>query len=139
MSLTEQVEAAVSAQQSPAPAQSGLPQPFPPAPSQSPLPAPSAQRTGRQSVADQLQTESRDMSQTPSVETPSAAVAPWAKEPAEAPKGPSLKQIQEAEAKKAAEVEALASAARRAAAEKEMEALAQAQVQPAQPGLAVYL
>ncbi|KAK5700758.1 kinesin-like protein [Elasticomyces elasticus] len=133
LSLTEQVEAAVSAQQSPAPQQGGLPQPFPPAPSQSPLPAPAAQRTGRQSVADQLQTESRDMSQTPSVDTPSAAVAPWAKEPAEGPKGPSLREIQEIEAKKAAEVEALASAARRAAAEKEMEALAQ--VQAPQPGL----
>lgn len=124
LSLTEQVEQAVSAQQSPAPQQVGLPQPFPPAPSQSPLPAPAAQRTGRQSVADQLQTESRDLSQTPSLDTPSAAIAPWAKEPAEAPKGPSLKQIQEAEAKKAAEVEALASAARRAAFEREMEAQA---------------
>lgn len=107
MTLTEQVEAAVSAQQSPAPAQTGFPQPFPPAPSQSPLPAPAAQRTGRASVADQLQTESRDLSQTPSVdvETPSAAVAPWAKEPAEAPKGPSFKELQEIEAKKAAERE----------------------------------
>ena len=133
LSLTEQVEAAVSAQQSPTQAQ-GMPQPFPPAPSQSPLPAPAAQRTGRQSVADQLQTESRDLSQTPSVETPSAAVAPWAKEPSEAPKGPSLKEIQELEAKKAAETEALAAAARRAAAEKEMEALAAAQ-QVAQPAL----
>ncbi|KAK0893030.1 kinesin-like protein [Friedmanniomyces endolithicus] len=132
-SLTEQVEAAVSAQQSPVPQQGSFPQPFPPAPSQSPLPAPAAQRTGRQSVADQLQTESRDMSQTPSVDTPSAAIAPWAKEPAEAPKGPSLREIQEVEAKKAAEVEALASAARRVAAEKELEALAQ--VAPVQPGL----
>ncbi|KAK3075372.1 kinesin-like protein [Teratosphaeriaceae sp. CCFEE 6253] len=135
LSLTEQVEAAVSAQQSPAPPQTGLPQPFPPAPSQSPLPAPSAQRTGRQSVADQLQTESREMSQTPSVDTPSAAIAPWAKEPAEAAKGPSLKQIQEVEAKKAAEVEALAAAARRAAAEREREMEALTQVVPVQPGL----
>ncbi|KAK4541649.1 hypothetical protein LTR36_007793 [Oleoguttula mirabilis] len=133
LSLTEQVEKAVSAQQSPAPQQIGLPQPFPPAPSQSPLPAPAAQRTGRQSVADQLQTESRDLSQTPSVETPSAAMAPWAKEPAEGPKGPSLKQIQEAEAKKAAQAEAIASAARRAAFEREMEA--QAAVVVVQPGL----
>ncbi|KAF2771962.1 hypothetical protein EJ03DRAFT_388048 [Teratosphaeria nubilosa] len=125
LSLTEQVEAAVSAQQSPQPQQPGLPQPFPPAPSQSPLPAPAAQRTGRQSVADQLQTESRDLSQTPFVDLPSAAApAPWAKEPAEAPKGPSLKEIQEMEAKKAAELEAQQAALRKAAFEKELEAQA---------------
>lgn len=133
LSLTEQVEKAVSEQQSPVQQQAGLPQPFPPAPSQSPLPAPAAQRTGRQSVADQLQSDSRDRSETPSVETPSAAMAPWAKEPSEAPKGPSLKEIQEAEAKKAAEVEAVAAAARRAAFEKELEA--QAAVVVPQPGL----
>ncbi|CAK3811024.1 GYF domain-containing mpd2 [Lecanosticta acicola] len=133
-SLKEQVEAAASAKQSPVPQRPGMPEPFPPAPSQSPLPAPAAQRTGRQSVADQLQTESRDLSQTPSVETPSAAVAPWAKEPAEAPKGPSLKEIQEAEAKKAAEVEQMAAAARRAAFQKEMEQQAQASA-AAQPSL----
>jgi hypothetical protein len=34
-------------------------------------------------------------------ETPSASIAPWAKEPAEAARGPSLRMIQEAEAKKA--------------------------------------
>lgn len=137
LSLTEQVQQAASAQQSPAPQQIGLPQPFPPAPSQSPLPAPAAQRTGRLSVADQLQTESRDLSETPSTETPSAAIAPWAKEPAEAPRGPSLKEIQQAEAKKAAEAEELASAARRAAFQREMEVQAQVQAQAAvpQPGL----
>ncbi|KAK3711322.1 kinesin-like protein [Vermiconidia calcicola] len=133
LSLTEQVEKAVSVQQSPVQPQPGLPQPFPPAPSQSPLPAPAAQRAGRQSVADQLQTDQRDPSQTPSVDTPSAAVAPWAKEPAEAPKGPSLKEIQEMEAKKAAQVEEMASAARRAAFQREMEA--QAQVIAPAPGL----
>lgn len=133
LSLTEQVQKAASAKHSPAPEQPGLPQPFPPAPSQSPLPAPAAQRTGRQSVADQLQTDSRDLSQTPSVDTPSVAVAPWAKEPTEAPKGPSLREIQEAEAKKAAEAEEMAAAARRAAFQREMEA--QAQVVAPQPGL----
>lgn len=133
LSLTEQVQKAASAKHSPAPEQPGLPQPFPPAPSQSPLPAPAAQRTGRQSVADQLQTESRDLSQTPSVDTPSVAVAPWAKEPTEAPRGPSLREIQEAEAKKAAEAEEMAAAARRAAFQREMEA--QAQVVAPQPGL----
>lgn len=134
LSLTEQVQKAASAKHSPVPQQPGLPQPFPPVPSQSPLPAPAAQRTGRQSVADQLQTESRDLSQTPSVDTPSATVAPWAKEPAEAPKGPSLKDIQEAEAKKAAEAEAVAAAARRAQLQKEIEAQ-QVQASAPQPGL----
>lgn len=140
LSLTEQVQKAASAKQSPAPAQSAwakvntdLPQPFPPAPSQSPLPAPAAQRTSRQSVADHLHQESRSRSQTPSVDTPSTAVAPWAKEPAEALKGPSLKEIQEAEAKVAAQNEELAAAARRSAAQREMEA--QAQAQQATPAL----
>lgn len=133
LSLTEQVQKAASAKQSPAPQQPGLPQPFPPAPSQSPLPAPAAQRAGRQSVADQLQSESRGPSQSPSVDTPSATVAPWAKEPAEAPKGPSLREIQEAEAKQAEQAEALAIAARRAAFQKEMEA--QAQVVAPAPGI----
>lgn len=134
LSLTEQVQKAASAKQSPVPQQPGLPQPFPPAPSQSPLPAPAAQRTGRQSVADQLQTESRDLSQTPSADTPSATVAPWAKEPAEAPRGPSLKEIQAAEAKQAAEAEKLAMAARRAQLQKEIEAQ-QAQSSAPLPGL----
>ena len=133
LTLTEQVQKAASAQQSPVQPQFGLPHPFPPAPSQSPLPAPAAQRHGRQSVADQLQTEERDLSQTPSVDTPSAAVAPWAKETAEAQRGPSLKEIQEAEAKKAAEAEAALAAARRAAFEREMEA--QSQVPIPAPGL----
>lgn len=127
LTLTEQVQKAASAKQSPVPTQSpwakvdtGIPQPFPPAPSQSPLPAPAAQRTSRQTVADHLNAESRSRSQTPSVETPTT-VAPWAKEPAGPPKGPSLKEIQEAEAKKAAQQEELAAAARRAALQKELE------------------
>ncbi|THX55352.1 hypothetical protein D6D06_04937 [Aureobasidium pullulans] len=138
-SLTEQVQKAASVKQSPAPAQSpwakvdtSLPQPFPPAPSQSPLPAPAAQRN-RSHVADALHAESRSRSQTPSAETPSASVAPWAKEPAESSRGPSLKEIQEAEAKVAAEAEALAAEARRVAYEKE---LAQVQLSTAPaPGL----
>ncbi|PSK36193.1 GYF domain-containing protein mpd2 [Elsinoe australis] len=129
-SLTEQVQQAVSAKQSPAQASPwgkvdpALPQPFPPAPSQSPLPAPAAQRN-RSHVADALHAESHSRSQSPSVDTPSASIAPWAKEPAEAPRGPSLKEIQEAEAKNAAKAEALAADARRQALERE--ALAQMQ------------
>lgn len=144
LSLTEQVQKAASAKQSPSVAPSawgkaegGMPQPFPPAPSQSPLPAPAAQRTGRQSVADQLHVES-SRPQTPRTGTPSTAVAPWAKEPAEVSKGPSLKEIQVMEAKKAAQAEELAVAARRAAVQKEMEAqtlAAAAAAAPLQPGL----
>lgn len=138
LSMTEQVQKAVSAKQSPAPqspwakVDTALPQPFPPAPSQSPLPAPAAQRN-RANMADALHTESPSPSQTPSVETPSASIAPWAKEPAEAPRGPSLKEIQEIEAKAAAQAEEIAAQARRAALERELAAQAQTTV-PA-PGL----
>ncbi|KAM5432298.1 kinesin-like protein [Microsporum canis] len=95
----------------------GLPQPFPPPPSQSPLPAPAAQRN-RQHVADNLAAETRSQTQTPS-EVHTTSVAPWAKEHCEAAKGPSLREIQEAEARKAAKLEELAAAARRALAEQE--------------------
>lgn len=84
-------------------------------------------------MADALHAESRSRSQTPSVDTPSASIAPWAKEPAEAPRGPSLKEIQEAEAKVAAEQEAIVAEARRAALEREI--LAQAQTIAPAPGL----
>jgi PERQ amino acid-rich with GYF domain-containing protein len=141
LTLTEQVQKAASAKQSPAPTQqawakvdSGIPQPFPPAPSQSPLPAPAAQRTSRQTVAEHLNAESRSRSQTPSTDAPTT-VAPWAKEPAGPPKGPSLKEIQEAEAKKAAEQEVVAAAARRAALQKELELQTAMSAAPPAPGL----
>ncbi|KAL8822529.1 MAG: hypothetical protein Q9191_006737, partial [Dirinaria sp. TL-2023a] len=141
LSLSEQVQKA-AAMQSPAQPISpwakvdpALPQPFPAPPPQpsSPLPAPAAQR--RQNVADTLTMESRSRSQTPSVDTPSATVAPWAKgsEPAESAKGPSLKEIQAMEARKAAQQEEIAAAARRAVAEQERANQSQ-QAAPA-PGL----
>uniref|UniRef100_A0A093VH25 GYF domain-containing protein mpd2 n=1 Tax=Talaromyces marneffei PM1 TaxID=1077442 RepID=A0A093VH25_TALMA len=110
----------------------GIPHPFPPPPSQSPLPAPAAQRN-RQHVADALAATSRSQNQTP-VETPSASIAPWAKDSIEAPKGPSLKEIQEAEARSAAQREELAAQARRAQLLAEQERLSQAQ-QATAPGL----
>ncbi len=125
LSLAEQVQKAASAKQSPAPVaqsawakiETGLPQPFPPPPqSASPLPAPAAQRS-RHNVADALTAESRSSTQTPSVDNPSASIAPWAKEVSEGSKGPSLKEIQQAEARKAAQQEELAVATRRAAQE----------------------
>ncbi|KAK2746793.1 hypothetical protein FQN57_002835 [Myotisia sp. PD_48] len=102
----------------------GLPQPFPPPPSTSPLPAPAAQRN-RQNVADNLAAETRSQTQTPN-ETIATSVAPWAQQHSDAPKGPSLREIQEAEARKAARLEEVAAAARRALAEQERANLPQA-------------
>lgn len=101
----------------------------PPPVSISPLPAPAAQRN-RQHVADALAAESRSATQTP-IETPSVSIAPWAERTAEHPKGPSLKEIQEAEARRVAEQEQLAAAARRAQAEQEK--LNQGSVPPPAP------
>jgi PERQ amino acid-rich with GYF domain-containing protein len=96
-------------------ASTGLPMPFPPPPSTAThLPAPTAQR--RSNIADQY-AEPRSQSQTPdSAAAAPPPLAPWARDPgSDAQKGPSLKEIQEAEAKKAAKLEA----ERRAAQEKE--------------------
>ncbi|KAF2861582.1 hypothetical protein K470DRAFT_256709 [Piedraia hortae CBS 480.64] len=134
MSLTDQVKSATGPQSSHVDA--NLPQPFPPAPSQSPLPAPAAQRASRGNVADQLQQDSSEPSYTPSEDNVSSTPAPWAKESSEAPKGPSLKAIQEIEAKKAAEAEAAAAAARRAAQEKRMELHSSVVTQPGLPAAA---
>ncbi|KAL5338769.1 hypothetical protein BJX70DRAFT_398323 [Aspergillus crustosus] len=109
-----------------------MPQPFPPPHSASPLPAPAAQRN-RQNVAESLAANSRSQTQTP-VEAPATSIAPWAKEVNEIPKGPSLKEIQEAEARTAAQREEIAAAARRAQLLAEQERLNQAQAQQA-PGL----
>ncbi|RMZ88150.1 hypothetical protein DV736_g4619, partial [Chaetothyriales sp. CBS 134916] len=90
----------------------------PPPASISPLPAPAAQRN-RTHVADSLVPEPGSGTHTP-VEAPSASIAPWAQQPVESvTKGPSLKEIQEAEAKKAAQQEAIAAEARRIQAEHE--------------------
>ncbi|KAJ6008419.1 hypothetical protein N7540_012395 [Penicillium herquei] len=110
----------------------GMPQPFPPPPSASPLPAPAAQRN-RQNVAESLAAGSRSQTQTP-VDAPPTSVAPWAKDANELPKGPSLKEIQEAEARNAAQREEVAAAARRAQLLAEQERLSQAQAQVV-PGL----
>lgn len=91
----------------------GLPMPFPPPPpsSSTPLPAPTAQR--RTNIADQY-IDTRSQSQTPDSAAANSAtaaqpppMAPWARDPgSETQKGPSLKEIQEAEAQKAAQMEA---------------------------------
>jgi PERQ amino acid-rich with GYF domain-containing protein len=143
LSLTQQVQKAASAKQSPLPAPQpespwakvtpGLPMPFPAPQSTTPLPAPTAQR-GRSALPEALNVESRSRSETPEVAVATPSVAPWAKEPTEAPKGPSLKEIQEAEAKKAAKAEEIAAAARRTQLEQEMKILTSQPAAPA-PGL----
>lgn len=143
-SLTQQIQKAASSKPSPNPAsqpespwarvESGMPMPFPPPPqSTTPLPAPMAQR-GRSNLPEALNVDVRSRSETPEVAASTPSVAPWAKEPAEAPKGPSLKDIQEAEAKKAAKAEREAAALRRAAHEQEMKILSNQPLAPA-PGL----
>ncbi|EXJ95633.1 hypothetical protein A1O1_00755 [Capronia coronata CBS 617.96] len=136
LSLAQQVQIAAATQQAAAEesARSKRDAPIEPPPvSISPLPAPAAQRN-RQHVADALQAESRSATQTP-VETPTVSIAPWAERVAEHPKGPSLKEIQEAEARRAAEQEQLAAAARRAQAEQERLSQAQAPASAPVPGL----
>ncbi|KAL8827399.1 MAG: hypothetical protein Q9170_007029, partial [Blastenia crenularia] len=140
LSLSEQVQKAVKESPAAQPQSawakvgSGLPQPFPPPQSSSPLPAPSAQRN-RQNVADALNAESRSATHTPSVDTPSATMAPWAKETTEGAKGPSLKEIQAIEARKAAQQEEIAAAARRQLAEQERISQQQQQQMAPAPGL----
>ncbi|WEW57255.1 kinesin-like protein [Emydomyces testavorans] len=134
LSLTQQVQNAATAQrlqqraqqaQAPAVQQDspwqkvadGMPQSFPPPPSQSPLPAPAAQR--KQNIADTLAAGSRSQNQTPAAEAQTTSIAPWAAQATEIPKGPSLKEIQESEARKAAKLEEAAAAARRVLVEQE--------------------
>ncbi|TVY62896.1 GYF domain-containing protein mpd2 [Lachnellula suecica] len=143
LSLTQQVQKAASSKQSPVSATQPespwakvnpkLPVPFPPPQSTTPLPAPTAQR-GRSNLPDALNVETRSRPETPEIGSSTPSLAPWAKEQAEAPKGPSLKEIQEAEAKKAARDEEIAIAARRVAHEHEMRLLTNQPLAPA-PGL----
>ena len=92
----------------------GLPMPFPP-PSSTPLPAPMAQR-GRSTLPTQFNTPSPSGTPDTTSEPPQPPpLAPWAPQPGTgSQKGPSLKEIQEMEAKKAARAEEAAAAARRA-------------------------
>lgn len=116
LSLTQQVQKAqAAAAASSLPAEPDMPMPFPPPSSTTPLPAPTAQRA-RSNLPEQY---SRSQSGTPDASQP-PPLAPWAKEPGqEGAKGPSLKEIQEAEARKAAKAEEAAAALRKAAMEQE--------------------
>ncbi|QPH05361.1 hypothetical protein C2857_003108 [Epichloe festucae Fl1] len=116
LSLTQQVQntqaAAAAVTHSIEP---DMPMPFPPPSSTTPLPAPTAQRA-RSNLPEQY---SRSQNGTPDASQP-PPLAPWAKEPGvEGQKGPSLKEIQEAEARKAAKAEEAAAAVRKAAMEQE--------------------
>lgn len=118
LSLTEQVQitqAAAAVGQPEEHTELGMPMPFPPPSSTTPLPAPTAQRA-RSNLPEQY---SRSQTATPEVVQP-PPLAPWAKEPGhEGQRGPSLKEIQEAEARKAAKAEEVAAAQRKAAMEQE--------------------
>ncbi|KAI5856760.1 hypothetical protein GGS23DRAFT_588506 [Durotheca rogersii] len=98
----------------------GLPLPFPP-PSATPLPAPAPQRV-KSNLPEQYATSSRsgtpDMASSNATQPP--PLAPWAKDGGlESHKGPSLKEIQQAEALKAAKAEEAAALARRILLEQE--------------------
>lgn len=141
LTLTEQVQKAASAKKSPstgpqspwAKMDKPLAESHPASQTSSPLPAPAARRSGGQSVADALAADTASQRNSPAVETPTTSVAPWARESVETQKQPSLKEIQEAEARRAAKQEELATALRRAALEKE--SLAQQQMTAPAPGL----
>lgn len=122
LSLTEQVQKAASAKQSPAAsAWPRVPESVPPQ-SSSPLPAPAARRGGP-SLAESLAAESMPQSQSPSISigtpTNTSSLAPWAREQQESHKQPSLKEIQDAEAKRAAKQEQILAVARKQALERE--------------------
>ncbi|KAK4238312.1 gyf domain-containing protein [Achaetomium macrosporum] len=125
MTLTEKVRKTQADNAKPSqPSQpSGLPMPFPPPVQVTPLAAPTAQRPASNLPARYGE---RSAPGTPDTTSDAAVLAPpptapWAS--AEIQKGPSLKEIQEAEAKKAAKKEEAAAAARRAALEQEAAAL----------------
>jgi PERQ amino acid-rich with GYF domain-containing protein len=100
---------------------SGMPMPFPP-PSSTPLPAPTAKRQ-HSTLPTQFTGPSPTGTPDTLAEVAPPPLAPWASQAEVVHKGPSLKEIQEAEAKKAAKAEEAAAAARRALAEAEAAAL----------------
>lgn len=122
LSLTQQVQKtqAAAAKQVQPVESDNLMMPFPP-PAGSPIAAPTAQRT-RSTLPDQFASMNRSQSGTPdSLSAAHAAppsLAPWASAGGDQ-KAPTFKEIQEAEAKKAARAELAAAATRRAALEQE--------------------
>ncbi|KAM0187458.1 hypothetical protein ACHAPA_008356 [Fusarium lateritium] len=125
LSLTQQVQQtqAAAAAAAAQPVEPDMPMPFPPpASTGTPLPAPTAQRA-RSNLPEQY---NRSQTGTPDsvANAQPPPLAPWAKDHgAESHKGPSLKEIQEAEARKAAKAEEAAAAQRKAVLEQEAAAL----------------
>ncbi|KAL1843242.1 hypothetical protein VTJ49DRAFT_2573 [Mycothermus thermophilus] len=123
MTLTEKVRKTQADNKAKQPA-TDLPMPFPPPAQTTPIAAPTAQRP-----AAGIPAKFGDRSASGTPETTEAATlappppAPWAAQASAGPKAPSLKEIQEAEAKKAAKKEEAAAAARRAALEQEAAAI----------------
>ncbi|KAK4097880.1 hypothetical protein N658DRAFT_526716 [Parathielavia hyrcaniae] len=121
--LKTQADHAKSSQPPPA---SDLPMPFPPPVQSTQLAAPTAQRPASGLPARYGERSSSGTPDTTSDGAPLAPppTAPWASQPgAETQKGPSLREIQEAEAKQAAKKQEVAAAARKAALEQETAAL----------------
>ncbi|RBR24438.1 uncharacterized protein FIESC28_02729 [Fusarium coffeatum] len=123
LSLTQQVQQtqAAAAAAAAQPVEPDMPMPFPPpASTGTPLPAPTAQRA-RSNLPEQYNRSQTGTPDSASVNAQPPPLAPWAKDHgAEAHKGPSLKEIQEAEARKAAKAEEAAAAQRKAILEQEL-------------------
>ncbi|KAM0561282.1 hypothetical protein ACHAPJ_003160 [Fusarium lateritium] len=126
LSLTQQVQKtqAAAAAAAAQPVEPDMPMPFPPpASTGTPLPAPTAQRA-RSNLPEQYNRSQTGTPDSASVNAQPPPLAPWAKDHGtEAHKGPSLKEIQEAEARKAAKAEEAAAAQRKAILEQEAAAL----------------
>ncbi|KAF4966569.1 hypothetical protein FSARC_5811 [Fusarium sarcochroum] len=126
LSLTQQVQKtqAAAAAAAAQPVEPDMPMPFPPpASTGTPLPAPTAQRA-RSNLPEQYNRSQTGTPDSASVNAQPPPLAPWAKDHgAESHKGPSLKEIQEAEARKAAKAEEVAAAQRKAVLEQEAAAL----------------
>lgn len=115
---TNQVNSTPIQKESPwAKVNTNIPMPLPPPQTISILPTPTFQKD-HHNTTEILNFEKKPQSKTP--EFPTAhSIAPWVKDPIQLPKPVSLKEMTEAEAKKAAKAEEIAAANRRANIEQE--------------------
>ncbi|KAH7213957.1 hypothetical protein BKA60DRAFT_79210 [Fusarium oxysporum] len=138
LSLTQQVQKtqAAAAAAAAQPVEPDMPMPFPPpASTGTPLPAPTAQRA-RSNLPEQYNRSQTGTPDSVSINAQPPPLAPWAKDHgAEGHKGPSLKEIQEAEARKAAKAEEAAAAQRKVILEQEAAALREKTAAVANAGL----
>lgn len=110
-----------------------IPMPLPPPQTISALPTPTSQKD-RYNVTELSNFEKKPQLKTPDLPT-NHSIAPWVKDPIQLPKPVSLKEMTEAEAKKAAKDEEMAAATRRANAEQEARLNMTQQVAAPPPGL----